>query len=247
MYEELRKKTESLFINKELNDIFKKCFFNTIDTTLSIDENGYFVITGDIPAMWLRDSTMQVLHYLDFVEDKEVQDLIKGVLKRQFAQISIDSYANAFMKNENQISEWDGKIQTDYLPKIVWERKFELDSLCYPFFLAIKYYKRTNDLSIFDVHFIKAFDKTIDTINKERKHSSLSTYYFIRGEKEDVGRNTNPDEEKGLIWSGFRPSDDKCKYNYHIPDNMFFVGVLNGLIPVFKNLKDKKELQFAGI
>ena len=245
MFESLKNNTKNIFKNKELNEIFVKCFFNTIDTTLSIDNNQYFVITGDIPAMWLRDSSMQIMHYLYFVEDKEVQSLIKGVLKTQFKQICIDSYANAFMRDEKQVSEWDGQIKTDYLPKIVWERKYELDSLCYPLFLAVKYYQKTNDLSIFDDLFLKAFDKIVDTAEKEKKHSSLSTYYFIRGVKEDIGRNTNPKEEKGLIWSGFRPSDDACKYHYHIPDNMFFVSVISQLIPVFKTLKDEKRADFC--
>ena len=77
MFDQLRKRIQSTFNNKELNEIFNNCFFNTIDTTLCIDENDYFVITGDIPAMWLRDSAMQVFHYLDFVDDNDVKNLIE--------------------------------------------------------------------------------------------------------------------------------------------------------------------------
>lgn len=237
MFDNLKNKTNNLFKSKELNRVFNKCFFNTVDTTLSKDNNEYFIITGDIPAMWLRDSSMQVMHYLYFADDNEVKSLIKGVLKTQLKQICIDSYANAFMKSENEISEWDGKIQTDYLPKIVWERKYELDSLCYPLFLITKYYEVTQDTSVFDGLFLKAFDKIVETVEKERHHSSLSTYYFLRG-KEDIGRSTNPEEEKGLVWSGFRPSDDACKYHYHIPDNMFLVSVLYKLETIFKKLND---------
>ena len=239
MFESLRRKTKNIFINKELDEIFNNCFFNTIDTTLSIDENGYFVITGDIPAMWLRDSTMQVFHYVPFASDKEVKELIEGVIKKQFKLICIDPYANAFMHDEKCKSEWDGKVTTDYLPKIVWERKYELDSLCYPFFLSYKLFEFNNDISIFDKLFIEAFDVMIETIQKERNHSKNSSYFFIRPPKEDVGRNTNPKEEKGLVWSGFRPSDDACQYHYHIPDNMFLVGVLFKLSKVFRILKDE--------
>ena len=241
MFEKLKEKTSSLFLNKELNDIFNHCFVNTIDTTLSIDKTGYFVITGDIPAMWLRDSCMQVLHYLYYINDVEVQKLIKGVLKTQFRQICIDSYANAFMHDENQISEWDGKIQTDYLPKIVWERKYELDSLCYPLFLCAKYFEQTKDLNIFDDLFYKAFDRVIETVKIEREHSTRSTYYFCRPPKEDVGRNTNKNGDKGLVWSGFRPSDDACEYNFHIPDNMFLVSVLYKFKDIFLVLKDENR------
>ena len=241
MFNNLRKRIKGTFKNKELDDIFNNCFFNTVDATLTIDDKGYFIITGDIPAMWLRDSAMQVFHYLDFVDDIEVKNLIVGVIKKQFQLILIDSYANAFMHDDKCVSEWDGKIQTDYSNKIVWERKYELDSLCYPFFLAYKYFEKTKDLSIFDSLFIDSFDKMIETIQKERNHSEKSEYYFIRPPKEDIGRNTNKKEEKGLVWSGFRPSDDACKYHYHIPDNMFLVSVLDKLKGVFELLNDKRE------
>ena len=241
MFEKLRKRVSGTFINKELDEIFVNCFFNTIDTTLTIDKDDCFVITGDIPAMWLRDSTMQVFHYLYYVDDKDVQKLIKQVLRKQFKQIIIDPYANAFMHDENCKSEWEGKVETNYLPKIVWERKFELDSLCYPFFLTYKYYELTKDISVFDCLFIDAFDKMISVIDKEREHSKKSSYFFIRPPKEDVGRNTNANEEKGLVWSGFRPSDDACQYHYHIPDNMFLVSVLEKLSKVFNLLKYTKR------
>ena len=245
MFEKLRKDINQTFTNKKLDDIFNKCFLNTIDTTLKIDNGDYLIITGDIPAMWLRDSAMQVFHYLHYIEDKDIQQLIKGTIRKQFSLINIDPYANAFMHDESCVSEWDGKVQTDYLPKIVWERKFELDSLCYPFFLCCKYYELTNDLSIFDNLFISTFDKAISTIKTEKNHSKSSSYYFIRGEKENIGRNTNPDEEKGLVWSGFRPSDDACQYHYHIPDNMFLVSVLYKLAKVFKAINDSQREQLC--
>lgn len=239
MFDALRKRINGTFKNQELDSIFNNCFFNTIDTTLTKDDNGYFIITGDIPAMWLRDSVMQVFHYLPFADDKDVKELIEGVIRKQFQLITIDSYANAFMHDENQHSQWEGKVETDHLPKIVWERKYELDSLCYPFFLSYKLYEFTKDISIFDKSFINAFDVMIETIQKERNHSQKSSYYFIRPPKEDVGRNTNPKEEKGLVWSGFRPSDDACEFHYHIPDNMFLVGVLSKLSKVFVLFKDE--------
>ena len=64
MFEKLRKDINQTFTNKKLDDIFNKCFLNTIETTLKIDNGDYLIITGDIPAMWLRDSAMQVFHYL---------------------------------------------------------------------------------------------------------------------------------------------------------------------------------------
>ncbi len=241
MFEQLRKnveKTASSFSIQREKDMFINCFFNTLDTTCKFQEGGsVFIITGDIPAMWLRDSAAQVMQYLYYVEDPDVQRLIKGVLKRQFQMILIDPYANAFMLDETFKSEWDGMVTSDYLPEIVWERKFELDSLCYPLFLLSQYFDKTGDREIIDELFIKAFDKIYETFERERKHSEQSSYYFHfyreeDGKTLDVGKN-NSATEKGLIWSGFRPSDDACKYPYHIPDNMFVVAVLYKMQHIF--------------
>jgi meiotically up-regulated gene 157 (Mug157) protein len=109
--------------------------------------------------MWLRDSAAQVMQYLYFADDPDVQALIKGVLKRQVDLIITDTYANAFMCDAYQVSQWDGKYLTDRWGKLVWERKFELDSLCYPMFLACKYYEKTGDKSIFTHEFLWAFEQ----------------------------------------------------------------------------------------
>ena len=196
MFESLREKIDnlSLHLSKENAEVFKKCFFNTIDTTCNFEEDGsVFVVTGDIPAMWLRDSAMQVMQYLFFVDDEEVQKLIKGVLKKQISFIGRDTYSNAFMNNPFQISEWDGKYLTDRWGKLTWERKFELDSLCYPLFLACKYYEKTQDDSIFTKEFIWVFDQIEKTVWIERKHSERSTYYCrFWNEDHTVGINENP-------------------------------------------------------
>ena len=224
--------------NKEINEVFERCFINTLETTCEFEDDGsVFVITGDIPAMWLRDSSAQVMQYLYFTEEASVRALIKGVLKKQVEYIIRDTYANAFMRDAGQISEWDGKYLSDRWGKLVWERKFELDSLCYPMFLACKYYQKTQDASIFTKEFLWAFEQIKITVEIEKKHSERSTYFcrFWSG-KEFVGKNNNPETEKGLVWSGYRPSDDKCRYHYHIPDNMFLVSVAHKLSVIFKEI-----------
>lgn len=222
----------------QINTIFENCFLNTLDTTCQFEDDGsVFVITGDIPAMWLRDSAAQVMQYLHFVDDENVRALIKGVIKKQMDFIIRDTYANAFMRDATGVSEWDGKYLTDRWGKLVWERKFELDSLCYPLFLSCKYYEKTQDESIFTKEFLWAFEQIKRTIDIERKHSELSTYFCRFWCKTDVvGKNNNPDSEKGLVWSGYRPSDDKCEYPYHIPDNMFLVSVAYKLTKIFKKI-----------
>lgn len=249
MFERLRKEIEELkskFSDKRVGEMFEKCFFNTIDTTCKFQEDGsVFVITGDIPAMWLRDSTAQVLQYLYFAEDEDVKTLIKGVIKRQIKYIITDTYANAFMLNENCVSEWDGRYITERSARIIWERKFELDSLCYPLFLASKYYEATGDSSIFDDEFLYGYDYIISTFKIEQKHSTLSSYkHKFWDEPTFVGEGNKKRGDKGLIWSGYRPSDDRCEYNYHIPDNMFVVSVMNKFYKIFNDvLHDEKRAE----
>ena len=135
LYKKIDAFSENLQGDK-LKETFKKCFFNTIESTLFFEpDDSAFIITGDIPAMWLRDSAAQVMQYLYFLDDENVRKLIKGVIKKQMSFIVRDTYANAFMKDVYQISEWDGQYLTDRWGKLTWERKFELDSLCYPLFL----------------------------------------------------------------------------------------------------------------
>ena len=128
--------------DKALREMFDNCFFNTVYTTTFFEEDGSaFIITGDIPAMWLRDSSAQVMQYLFFAKEcASVQKLIKGLLKKQFSYILIDPYANAFNREANGNGHaYDLDKQSPW----VWERKFELDSLCYPLWLLTKYSSRT--------------------------------------------------------------------------------------------------------
>jgi meiotically up-regulated gene 157 (Mug157) protein len=140
--------------NKELAWMFENAFPNTLDTTVDFEmpdgKPDTYVITGDIDAMWLRDSSAQVWPYLQLCkEDQDLKQLIKGVINRQVKCILKDPYANAFYKDENKISEWKKSDITDMKPGI-HERKWEIDSVCYPVRLAYGYWKQTGDASAFD-------------------------------------------------------------------------------------------------
>ena len=142
----------STVADAELAWMFENCFPNTLDTTVCFStERGKpdtFVITGDIHAMWLRDSSAQVWPYLPLAQDdRKLRDLIAGVIRRQARCILIDPYANAFNDGPGQ-SEW-AKDLTDMKPEL-HERKYEIDSLCYPVRLAYGYWKTTGDVSVFD-------------------------------------------------------------------------------------------------
>ena len=233
--------------DEQLRETFDRCFFNTLYTTTFFEADGsVFIITGDIPAMWLRDSSAQVMQYLFFAKEcPSVQRLIKGLLKKQFGYILLDPYANAFNREGNGNGHaYDLDKQSPW----VWERKFELDSLCYPFWLAVKYYQATQDESVFDETFLQAFDLMLQVFRIEQVHTERSSYYheiFNRDKSRWCGRGETV-SNGGLVWSGYRPSDDKCTYGYYIPGNMFIVTVLTKLMPIFSGLlHDEKRANAA--
>lgn len=234
--------------NSKLKKIFYNCFINTIETTVIMNENDTFVITGDIPAMWLRDSTSQVEHYLPFVNKYPVlKDLFVGLINRQINCILIDPYANAFNIEANG-KKWDNDITKD--SPWVWERKYEIDSLCFPIRLIYKYWKKSNDTTFFNDKIKDVFNIIIDLWIREQKHFEKSDYSFQRlncSETDTLSNNGlgNMVSYTGMTWSGFRPSDDACKYGYLIPSNMFAVVVLSYIAEISEeiykdlNLKEK--------
>ena len=143
---------QKMLTNARLAWMFGNCFPNTLDTTVHYrkDADGSddtFVYTGDIHAMWLRDSGAQVWPYVQFAnEDPALQAMLAGVINRQMKCINIDPYANAFNDGPTG-SDWESD-QTDMKPEL-HERKYEIDSLCYPIRLAYYYWMVTGDESVF--------------------------------------------------------------------------------------------------
>lgn len=213
--------------------MFSKCFPNTLETTVQYvpDENGMpkgddtFVITGDINAMWLRDSGAQVWPYLPYMkEDEGLRKLIRGVICRQLKCLCIDPYANAFNR-EATGSEWQSDY-TDMKPEL-HERKYELDSQCYPIRLAYEYWQLTGDESIFDDTWKKAIRLVLNAMHEQQRKDGLKTsYHFARTTHalHDTMSNWgygHPAQSIGLIAQAFRPSDDSCVLPFNIPGNFF--------------------------
>lgn len=216
----------------DLPEMFAKTFSNTYATTLQPQPDGsVFVITGDIPAMWLRDSAAQVKPYLALAKhDQAFATLIAGVVKRQVQCVLLDAYANAFNITEN--GHCHNRDKTE-MSGWVWERKYELDSLCAPLKLAHDLWQATARTDHLDADFSRAAALIVHTITVEQDHSQ-SPYLFERleGPPSDTlthsGRG-NPVVRTGMSWSGFRPSDDACQYNYLVPSNMMAVVALEQL------------------
>ncbi|MET4783125.1 glycoside hydrolase family 125 protein [Glaciihabitans sp. UYNi722] len=206
-------------------EVFANCFSDTLSTTLSeVEDGSLFMVTGDIPAMWLRDSTAQLTPYLHFLtEDKVLADTVVRISRRQLACIVEDPYANAFNAGPTGESDHNADV-TDGGPW-VWERKYEVDSLCYPIQLAHDIWSTTGRTEHLDEHFLDAARVIVDLWRRELHHET-SAYRFQRldaPESDSLSRDgrgpiTAP---TGLTWSGFRPSDDACVYGYNIPGNAF--------------------------
>lgn len=221
----------------ELAWLFSNCLPNTLDTTVTFTNtaNGpdTVVVTGDIPAMWLRDSSAQVWPYLPFIAaDADLARLIEGIVRRQTRCILADPYANAFMPDlrSPEPLSWSKTDHTDMKPG-VGERKWEVDSLCYPVRLAHEYWRITHDTKPFDAQWAHAMQTILETFTAQQRKTSRGPYHFQREafspydtlSEDGFG---NPARPIGLIYSGFRPSDDACIYPLNIPGNFFAVKTL---------------------
>lgn len=211
-------------------DMFAACIRNTLETTIRRMPDGTtFVITGDIPAMWLRDSAAQVRPFLLLADqDRALSDMIKGLVERQFRYILHDPYANAF--NESANGRGHQSDLTEMSP-IIWERKYEIDSLCYPIQLSYLLWKNGGRTDQFNETFAAGVREILALWKREQRHESASPYRFQRmncpptDTLPRAGKGA-PVAYTGMTWSGFRPSDDACTYGYLVPSNMFAVVAL---------------------
>jgi uncharacterized protein len=196
--------------------LYQQCLLTTIrnDVSYAPDSTAY-VITGDIGAMWLRDASAQVRPYLYFADDPDVRTLLRGVIAREANDLLVDPYANAFNR--------------DYK---VAEEKFELDSLSYPIWLAWTYWKQTGDTTPFTLTAKRAYESALGVMELERDHqlSHYTNHSLPNGGSGAIVGYT------GMIWTGFRPSDDPAEYGYNIPDNMFAVVALSDLADLEENV-----------
>lgn len=234
--------------HQDLYEVFVTCYTNTLDTTVKRMEDGStHVITGDIPAMWLRDSAAQLRPYIFLAkEDEEICKILVGLVKRQFQYIGIDPYANAF--NDSPSGACWEKDDPDQNPW-VWERKFEVDSLCYPIQFSYLLWKNTGCREHFTEEFQEGVRKILRVFRTEQYHEERSEYRFLR--ENGYYRDTLSREGKGalvksgigLIWSGFRPSDDACTYGYLIPSNMFVVVAMGYLEEIEREIFGDPELE----
>lgn len=235
----------------KLKAMFKNCYLNTLTTTTkALDDGSFFIITGDIEAMWLRDSSAQIRQYLPLAKtDPSVRSLFEGVIARQIFYISTDPYANAFNLKGNNKGHKDDV--TEHNPW-VWERKYEIDSLCYPVELAYQYWKCSESTNVFNGKFKDAVKRMLVLWKKEQRHERDSQYFFERSNcpfsdtLKNGGKGT-PVAYTGMSWSGFRPSDDANLYGYNIPANMFLTVALQCIEEIAKEVYQDKAMEISAV
>ena len=256
--ENLIKEIKAVIKDQEVAWMFENCYPNTLDTTVDYEvidgKPDTFIITGDIDAMWLRDSTAQVWPYMPLItKEKKLQNLVLGLVNRQVKCVLKDPYANAFYKDLTKESEWASDQPTPI--DGVHERKWEIDSLCYVVRLANEYYQLTNDKTVFDKDWDKAMRTIVKTFRTEQRKDGTTPYRFVRETSAMIDAPVfngtgRPIKPTGLICSGFRPSDDATMYPYLIPSNLFAVQSMRQLAKIYSEiLKDdafaKECLTFA--
>ena len=232
-------RVSALIADPELRWLFANCYPNTLDTTVKMGlvdgKPDAFVITGDIPCLWLRDSSAQLHPYLPLVrQDATLRELFRGLIARQARSILIDPYANAFLEDpagKTNLS-WALHDETEMRPGVA-ERKWEVDSLCYPIRLAAGYWRATGDKAPFDAAWAESARRIVRTFREQQRKQGPGPYSFRRAASQPtetlLSGEGNPTRKVGLIHSGFRPSDDACLFPLFVPANLFAVTALRAL------------------
>ena len=226
----------------DLRTIFANCLPNTLDTTVFAGTRDgkpdTFVITGDIDALWLRDSSAQMHPYLPFLkQDAALARVVEGLIHRHAACILLDPYANSFRRNPTDPPlEWAVHDATDKKPG-VGERKWEVDSLCYPLRLAHGYWKSTGKTAVFDSEWVAAATLIVATFRQQQRLHDRGPYHFQRRAENPtdtviLGGYGAPTRPNGMLHSMFRPSDDACTYPLFVPANLFAVSALHMLAEI---------------
>ncbi|RIA98025.1 Glycoside Hydrolase Family 125 protein [Glomus cerebriforme] len=242
----IEKVIENITLNmkdKDLARLFENCWPNTLDTTVawfdvSEDYPRAFIVTGDIPAMWLRDSTNQIISYVPYAnDDDKLKKLILGVIYMQAEFVIKDPYANAFYapheaKLPHPKNPWsENDVTTPPPSNITWEKKWELDSLVSFLKLSHNYWYNTKDDSFLTNQvWLEAVNVVLNIMEKQQ----LGTMQEFGNEAYKFTRMTStttetlmlngigaPVKRIGLVKSQFRPSDDSTTFPFLIPSNAF--------------------------
>ena len=213
---------EQSSLGAKLETIYLTAYDEALNRHATLKRDGTtYVSSGDIDAEWLRDAAAVMAPYIGLAaNDERVKAVLRGVVARMARCILVDAYANAFL--------------ADYR---VAEHKFEVDSLIYPIWFAARYWRATGDRSIFTPGVQRAFKRILVVLRDEQRHAARSRYRH----PELAGGTGTQVKYTGMIWTGFRPSDDPARYQYNIPVNMFAAVALRELSAIEKTVYRNKR------
>ena len=261
--------------DKDLARIFENAFPNTLDTTVKWHVTGNekhkhkvyadgawagaqtFIVTGDINAEWLRDSTNQLAQYQALAKkDKKLQSLILGAINTQAEYVIESPYCNAFQPPPPSGVSAVGNGQDDsvhpaYEPSRVFECKYELDSLAHFLALGNQFYHHTGSKAFLNNRWYSAVDTILEVLTEQAKPTfdpssgrfEKNEYQFRRvttrgTETLSLGGIGNPlGAGTGLIRSAFRPSDDTTILGFFIPANAMMAVELKRTAEIMKIAK----------
>jgi len=227
-------------------EIFAAALRRTLRDAVTLEPDGTaFVLTGDIPAMWLRDSAAQMRPYLALLGlDPGLGDVAAALVRRQSRQILQDPYANAFNREPDGAGH---QADRTAMTPGVWERKYEVDSLAFPLQLAHQVWLGTGRTDHLDEAFRSAAELVVATLRTEQDHDARSDYRFQRDDcppTDTLVRDGqgSPVAVTGMTWSAFRPSDDACVHHYNVPGNLFAAASLRDLAELARGPLDDPDL-----
>jgi hypothetical protein len=248
--EEVIADVKSKLKDPELAWLFENCFPNTLDTTVFYKEvNGKpytHIITGDINAMWLRDSTCQVWPYIRYAnKDKKLKKMIEGLINWQVECVLVDPYANAFKKDVSEHSIWADDFTE--MKDELHERKWEINSLLFVIRLCYQYFKVTKDSSAFDAAWEKAMLLIVSTLKEQQRFENPGPYTFRRisikyNSYEPIPNNGygRPTRKNGMIHATHR-QDDPCVFPLYVPDNLMAIVELKHLAEMFRVISENEK------
>ncbi|RPB04276.1 hypothetical protein L873DRAFT_1667279 [Choiromyces venosus 120613-1] len=269
--ESLIAKMNASIKDKDLARLFENCFPNTLDTTVrwhlnadKVADKQSFIVTGDINAQWLRDSTNQLAQYQLLAKDDEaLRNLILGAINTQADFVLQSPYCNAFQPPKASglaptSNGQDDTVHPVYDNTVVFECKYEIDSLASFLSLGNQYYNHTGDLSFVGEKWLSAVDNVMALIEEQQvstfsNSGSVQSQVYTFQRKTTLGTETlnlagigNPiNHNTSLVRSAFRPSDDATIMQFFIPGNAMLAVELKRTAEILKKVKQTELATFV--
>ena len=209
-----------------------------------------YIVTGDIKAMWIRDSINQLSPYIPYIPvDPGLGALVGGLITRLTSSILEDPFANAFNYDSNGHG-FQTDIRNPPMKPTIYEGKYEIDSLCSFLKVSYWYWKYTKDYKMLSYEWFEAVQRIVsilETMRHDNNESEIYRFQRLTTSSTDTLHNQGrgpPAKPCGLSRSLFRPSDDAVTFPYHIPGNAMACTELKHIMEMFDYIKRNAVLVY---